>query len=214
MEHSQTPPITPSNAPIPPYKQHKKGSVAKEVISTVGILLLAPVAAIIFTAFVFQFYRVDGPSMEQTLQNNDRLIVYKLPKTLARITNKPYLPARDEIIIFNRNENSSDSNSQSRQIVKRVIGLPGDKVVVRDGKVTIYNSEHPDGYDPDAGTEHQASTIPTTGDVELTVPDGQVFVLGDNRSNSLDSRVFGTVKSEDIIGKLVMRVFPFKPIAN
>lgn len=182
--------------------------MVKEVLSTVGILLLAPIAAIIFTAFVFQFYRVDGPSMEQTLQNNDRLIVYKLPKTIANFTNRDYLPNRGDIIVFNMQE----QDGESRQLIKRVIALPGDRVVIKDNVVTVYDPEHPNGYDPDEGKQHQENTIPTAGNVDLKIPDDEVFVLGDNRSNSLDSRVFGTVPIEDIVGKLAMRVFPFKPI--
>lgn len=212
MEHS-TPPQSPMGPAVPPHKQHRKGPIIREVLATVGVLLLAPIAAIIFTAFVFQFYRVDGPSMEQTLQNNDRLIVYKLPQTFSRILHKDYIPGRDEIIVFNRNEDTTNGG-KSRQLIKRVIAIPGDRIVVKDNTVTLYNAEHPDGYDPDAGTQHQATTIPTTGDVDLTIPEGQVFVMGDNRANSLDSRVFGPVKSEDIVGHLVLRVFPFKPINN
>lgn len=189
--------------------------MVKEILSTVVVLLLAPIAAIIFTAFVFQFYRVDGPSMEQTLQNNDRLIVYKLPKSFANITNKEYLPSRDDIIVFNLQEPVDDSGTtESRQLIKRVIGIPGDRVVVKDNVVTLYNDEHPNGYDPDLGTEHQASTVPTSGDIDITVPEGEVYVMGDNRANSLDSRVFGPIKAQDIVGKLIARVFPFKPIDN
>jgi len=206
-----TPHSQPAMGPVtPPYKQRKRHLAVKEILSTVGVLLLAPIAAIIFTAFVFQFYRVDGPSMEQTLQNNDRLIVYKLPKSLANLTNGIYLPDRGDIIVFN----SSQDGADKRQLIKRVVGLPGDQVVVKDNKLTIYNSQHPDGYDPDEGTEHQPSTIPTAGNIDIVVPKNQVFVLGDNRPNSLDSRVFGPIRSEDIVGKLALRVFPFKPIDN
>jgi len=213
MEHSSSHQPQALGPAVPPHKQSKRGPAVKEIISTVGILLLAPIAAVIFTAFVFQFYRVDGPSMEETLQNNDRLIVYKLPKSLAKLTGKEYIPARDEIIVFNLKEDPS-GNGDARQLIKRVIGIPGDRIVVKDNTVTLYNDEHPDGYDPDAGTEHQATTIPTTGDIDLVIPDNQVFVMGDNRANSLDSRSFEPIPVDNIVGKLVMRVFPFKPINN
>lgn len=210
MEH-ETPHTTPvMGPPTPPYKQAHKRAGIKEVVSTVAVLLLAPIAAIIFTAFVFQFYRVDGPSMQDTLENNDRLIVYKLPKSLSEITHHTYLPARGDIIVFDK----AESDGKSRQLIKRVIALPGDRIVVKDNTVTLYDPDHPDGYDPDAGKEHQPNTIPTTGDVDLVIPEGQVFVMGDNRANSLDSRVFGPIEASDIVGRLVMRVFPFKPIDN
>jgi len=202
MEHST--PVT------PPYKKDGRSVFAKEILSTIGILLLAPLAAIILTAFVFQFYRVDGPSMEKTLHNNDRLIVFKLPKSWARLTNRTYLPARDDIVVFNRTE----EDGTERQLIKRVVGLPGDHIVVKNNKVIIYNLDHPDGYDPDGGKDHQPYTIPTAGNVDLTVPEGQVFVLGDNRKNSLDSRVFGTIHADDIVGRLGTRVFPFKPVGS
>lgn len=194
----------------PPYKQKKKGGVLKEVLSTAGVLLLAPIAAIIFTAFVFQFYRVDGPSMEQTLQNNDRLIVYKLPKSIANLTNNQYLPGRGDVVVFNL----SEGGDQPRQLIKRVIGLPGDRIVIKDDVVRVYNTEHPGGYDPDAGTDHQPYTVPTSGNVDLVVPENEVYVMGDNRVNSLDSRVFGPIKAEDVVGKLALRVFPFKPLGD
>lgn len=210
MEH-QTPHQPPVMGPaIPPYKKTKKPAAAREILSTIGILLLAPIAAIVFTAFVFQFYRVDGPSMEQTLQNNDRLIVYKLPKSFASLTGKEYLPGRGDIVVFSK----AEGEDTPRQLIKRVIALPGDRVVIKNNVVTLYDPEHPDGYNPDAGKQHQPGTIPTTGDIDITIPNGQVFVMGDNRPNSLDSRVFGPIKAEDITGQLVMRVFPFKSIAN
>ncbi len=188
----------------------RKTHALKEVASTALLLIFAPIAAIVFTAFVFQFYRVDGQSMEQTLQPNDRLIIYKLPKTISAITHNAFMPSRGEIIVFSLKEKGSLGQSESRQLIKRVIGLPGDRVVVRGGKVTIYNDAHPDGYNPDQNTSYETSTQPTNGETDITVERNQVFVMGDNRSNSLDSRIFGAIDADKIIGKLVLRVLPFK----
>ena len=210
MDHSQHTPPPHHETPAP--QRFGALSSVRDIMSTVGLLLLAPIAAIVFTAFVFQFYRVDGPSMQETLHNNDRLIVYKLPKTIAHLTKNLYIPKRGDIIVFTRHEDEGDGQPQDRQLIKRVIGLPGDRVIVKDNKVTVINTEHPDGYNPDAGTKHERSTIPTTGNLDITIPSGEVFVLGDNRPNSLDSRVFGPIQATDVVGKLVLRVLPFDPI--
>lgn len=176
----------------------------KSIISTVILFLATPLLAFTLIVFVIQSYEVDGPSMQETLQDKDLLVVNKLPRTGARILNKPYIPPRGEIIIFSRDE----YGGQSRQLVKRVIALPGERVTVRDGKVTVYNSQHPNGFNPDEDHEYSESIESTPGNVDLTVREGEVFVLGDNRNNSLDSRYFGSVKADEIVGKLGIRIFP------
>ena len=178
--------------------------------STLAVLLIAPLVALFLTAFVFQSYQVDGPSMQTTLFNNDRLLVWKLPKTWARITGHPFIPNRGDIVIFTDNDISSEAAGlpPGKQLIKRVIGLPGERVVVKDNTVTVYNSQHPNGFRPDK-TLPYGNVITNTGiDRDTTVPAGKVFVMGDNRDNSYDSRSFGAVDARDIVGKLVMRVWP------
>ena len=178
------------------------------ILSTLMILLIAPVIAILLTAFVFQSYQVDGPSMQNTLHNNDRLIVWKMPKTWSRITKHAYIPNRGDIIVFTEPKLSDFGQDPNKQLIKRVIGLPGDRVVVKDGIVTVYNAQHPDGLHPDTDLPYHREGTDTAGDLEVTVAKGQVFVLGDNRENSLDSRAFGVVDAKDIVGKLVVRLLP------
>ena len=176
------------------------------IISTVAILVAAPVLALLLTSFVFQSYEVDGPSMETTLQNRDRLIVWKMPRTIAGLTNGDYVPKRSDVIVFVKR---GVYDTGDKQLIKRVIGLPGDRVIVNNGYITIYNKESPNGFNPDINKDFSPNISPiTTGNIDLTVPEGQVFVCGDNRTNSLDSRTFGTVSTEDIVGKLVVRIFP------
>ena len=190
----------------PPHKDHE-GS--KNVISTIAILVIAPLIALCLTAFVFQSYEVDGPSMETTLQNHDRLIVLKLPRTLAKITGHPYIPNRTDIVIFSKSDLYSFEGEGKKQLIKRVIGLPGERVVIKDGFITIYNKEHPDGFQPDKTLPYGSVITNTTGNMDLTVGENEVFVCGDNRNNSLDSRAFGTVDVKDIVGKLSLRLIPF-----
>ncbi len=188
-----------------------KSEGARSVIATFALFLLAPIIAILLTMFVFQSYEVDGPSMETTLYNQDRLIVYKLPVTWSNITNTNYVPALGDIIVFTQSSSSSFANEE-KQLIKRVIGLPGDRVVVKDGEVTVYNQDNPDGFNPDQDAEYGNASRNTPGNVDITVQDDQVFVLGDNRNNSLDSRAFGAIEQEAIVGTLVMRLWPFNTI--
>lgn len=197
------PPPNPEESP-----EEEKREGIRSILSTIAILIIAPLIALLLTAFVFQSYEVDGPSMETTLQNQDRLIVYKLPKTLARLTGQQYTPRRGDIIIFNRTDSSEFGTNSTRQLIKRVIALPGERVVVKDGKVTVYNDEHPSGFHPDDAA--YGSVIQNTaGEIDLTVPEHQIFVCGDNRPQSLDSRAFGPVPTKDLVGKLVLRLYPF-----
>lgn len=189
-------------------KNFKKEGI-KGIISTVAILIIAPLIALSLTAFVFQSYEVDGPSMETTLQNQDRLIVYKLPKTMAKITGNPYIPKRGEIIIFTRNDSYEFGSNKPRQLIKRVIAMPGEEVELKDNVLTVYNKDNPQGFRPDDADYGKVITS-TPGRIERQlVPEGAIFVCGDNRPNSLDSRAFGPVSLNDVVGKLSLRVYPF-----
>ena len=192
-----------------PTTSKKKGEGWKSILSTIAIVIMAPVIALMLINFVFQSYEVDGPSMETTLHNKDRLIVWKLPKTIAKIRNQAYIPNRGDIIVFTKHDIYEGGSIGDKQLIKRVIGLPGDRVVVNNGIITIFNEQNPNGFNPDEGKDHGANDSITSGNVDITVPEGEVFVSGDNRPNSLDSRVFGTISSQDISGKLEFRVFPF-----
>lgn len=182
----------------------------KSVASTLLLIIAAPVIAIALTAFVFQSYEVDGPSMERTLQNGDRLIVLKTGKTWAKLRNTDFIPERGDIIVFEKNDSVSAANEAERQLIKRVIGLPGDRVIVQDGTITIYNTEFPEGFNPDRDQAFSDGiSVTTPGRVDITVPEGEIFVCGDNRTNSLDSRTFGTIASNDVVGTLSLRIYPF-----
>lgn len=189
-----------------PAKRHREGFGS--IVSTVAVLLIAPLVAVVLTAFVFQSYQVDGPSMQTTLYNNDRLIVWKVPKTWSKITGHQYVPNRGDVIIFVEDQISSFGEEPSKQLIKRVIALPGERIVVKDNEATVFNKEHPDGFQPDQTLPYGNVIEQTSGDIDMVVPKDKVFVMGDNRPNSLDSRAFGPVATKDIVGKLVVRVWP------
>lgn len=206
-EQNEPEPVTPPPI-IPTPDSPTPGKGWKDIVSTILILLSAPMIALILTAFVFQSYEVDGPSMESTLQNHDRLIVFKTERTWSRITDNPYIPHRGDIIIFNlRSELDFDSGSQ-KQLVKRVIALPGERVVVTNGAITVYNKERPNGFQPDKTMSYGKVIPETPGDIDLVVPKDKIFVCGDNRPNSLDSRSFGPIDVKDVVGRLGIRLFP------
>ena len=183
------------------------------MLSTISILLIAPLIAVLLTAFVFQSYQVDGPSMETTLHNNDRLIVWKVAKTWSRITGNPYIPNRGDVVVFTEPSLSQYGQEPGKQLIKRIIALPGERVVVRNNQVTVFNSDYPEGFNPDETLPYgQEIKHDTNIDGEWTVGKNDVFLMGDNRFNSLDSRIFGPVNSGNIVGKLAVRVLPVDQI--
>ncbi len=197
------PPQQPETPPEP------KQSGWHEFVATVGILVTALFVALFIIAFVFRSYQVDGPSMQNTLQSNDKLIIWKVPRSWARITRHDYIPNRGDIVVFSESGLSQfNDQSDTKQLIKRVIGLPGDRVVVNNGKYTIYNKAHPDGFDPDTTLPYGNNIPSTPGSIDVTLGAHQLFVSGDNRPDSLDSRNFGPINANQIIGKLVLRVFP------
>jgi signal peptidase I len=192
-------------------EEPKKKSTFRELFSTIGVLVAALVIALGLISFVFQSYEVDGPSMQTTLYNHDRLIVWKAARSWARITNHQYVPQRGDVVVFVESGLSSYGQTDRKQLIKRVFGLPGDRVVVRGGTITIYNHEHPGGFKPDTTLPYSKSiTIPyTSGNIDITLEDNELFVCGDNRGDSLDSRAFGPITTDAIVGKLVAKVYPF-----
>ncbi|HSW75363.1 MAG TPA: signal peptidase I [Candidatus Saccharimonadales bacterium] len=199
---------TASTKPKKPPREENWRSIA----TTLLILLIAPLVAILLTAFVFQSYQVDGPSMQTTLSNNDRLIVWKLPRSWARITGHDYVPKRGDIVIFNEsNLGSAGDGTGSKQLIKRVIGLPGERVTIQNGKYVVYNAQHPNGFGPDQQASYGkviGDTEPETNVTSWNIGSHSIFVSGDNRPDSLDSRYFDTVPLKDVVGKLSIRVLP------
>ena len=183
----------------------------KDSLGIIGFVVAVIIGAIVINSFFFRTFSVIGPSMEDTLHTNDRLIVSRLQTTGALITQNPYVPGRGTVIVF-KNPLYGKGHTEE-YVVKRVIGLPGETVKVEDGSVTVYNSEHPDGFKPDNDIVGPKS--PSTGSIETAVPENEIFVAGDNRHGnfSLDSRNgMGTVPLENIQGPVILRFFPFNQI--
>ena len=179
------------------------------------IIALAVAIAVVVRAFVAQAYWIPSASMEPQLQINDRVVVSRLAFHL-------HPPHRGDIVVFKAPAGieappAASSNPLARGLhavgvalgfaqdqtvlIKRVIGLPGDQVSGRAGHVYI------DGYRLVEPYLPRGTFTSTFGPV--TVPAGDVFVMGDNRTNSLDSRAFGVVADRTIIGRAIWKVWPF-----
>lgn len=209
----ERPPVHANTGQPNSHRPNSRRENLRSVASTIAILLIAPIVAVLLTAFVFQSYQVDGPSMKETLHPNDRLIIWKLPRTWAKITGNAYIPKRGDVVVFTERSLAQFNQDPGKQLIKRVIALPGERVTIQSGTVKVYNAEHPEGMQPDTQLPYGkniSTSTPIEG--EWTVGEGQVFVIGDNRTNSLDSRTFGPIKASDIVGKLSMRVLPLDQI--
>ena len=187
----------------------------KDLLSLAIFVVCVIIGTIIINTFVFRSYNVVGPSMETTMYTGDRLIVNRLPVTWSSILGKPYLPERGQVIVF-RNPHFS-RGIEDEYIVKRVIGLPGEHVTLQNGHYVIYNTEHPEGFNPDDDNNGEPGS-PTSGTADVVVPEDQIFVSGDHRQGtfSYDSRNgdqgMGTIPLYDVVGPVGMRIFPFDKI--
>lgn len=188
----------------------KTKSFAKDVAGIVIFLVLVFVGYLIINNFVFRSFNVEGPSMEKTMYTGDKLVVNKVPVTFSQIQGKEYLPERGQVIVFKNPDYSLMGRDE--YIVKRVIAFSGERVVVLNGIVTVYNATQPEGFNPDDLTVDKEGS-PTTGDVERTVEKGEIFVMGDHRTGnfSFDSRNgLGTIPLKDVVGPVSLRIFPFQ----
>lgn len=170
------------------------------------------IGTILINTYVFRSFNVEGPSMEATMYTGDRLIVNRLPVTWAQLQNKEYTPERGEIIVFKNPRFTAGDPDEF--IVKRVIGLPGERIILKDGSYTVYNDQNPKGFNPDDSNNGEPGS-PTSGEIDTVVPDGTLFVSGDHRQGnySFDSRNgLGFVPLYDVVGPVSLRIFPFTAI--
>lgn len=182
----------------------------KSIASYLGVIVLSVLFAFLIISYVFRTYSVDGPSMQPTLYTNDKLIVWKVPKTWSLITGHQWVPKRGSIVIFKESNLLACGQSGTKDLVKRVIGLPGNKIVIKNGVVTVYSKNHPNGFVPDNTLGYNKNhIIPSSYPSEqIQLSSNQLFVMGDNRTVSCDSRIFGPINTSQLIGQLVMRILP------
>lgn len=151
--------------------------IIKEILPYVLIII----AVILIRTFIITPVRVDGASMDQTLEDGQTLLLYKL-------ANVDY----GDIVVL-------DEEKEGEIIIKRIIGMPGDTVSIRDNTIYVNGEEVEEDYAYGETSDYE----------EITLDDDEYFILGDNRPISKDSRYFGPVKEDEIIGKVIFRLWPF-----
>ena len=157
-----------------------------KVITEVIPYIVIVVVVVLIRTFIITPVRVDGDSMKNTLKNGDILLLYKLSSI-----------DRFDIIVL-------DEEKDNEKIIKRVIGLPGETVAIKKGKIYINDKVIDDEYAYGETSDYN----------KVTLRDDEYFILGDNRLISKDSRYFGPIKDNEIKGKIVFRLFPFTKIGT
>ncbi len=178
------------------------------LVEIVGILVVALVVAFLLRTFVVATYSIPSGSMEPTLQIGDRIVVDKLSYHLHGVD-------RFDIVVFTTPPNEACAGPPVADLVKRVIGLPGEIISLHDGNVYINGQFLPEPFLPPAA-RHDTYPSESDGPYSLQqpyrIPAGTVFVMGDNRDNSCDSRYWDSVPESTIIGKVDLRVWPLERI--
>ena len=163
-------------------------------------ILIAIVLVILIRMFIFKPFIVEGPSMQPNFHTGERLIVSEWIYHLRH-------PQRGEIIVFHAKD--------GRDFIKRVIALPGETIAIKDGQIYVNGTILDEPYIQAAIDEYkQLNGLEYNTDyIEETVPANNVFVMGDNRVNSSDSRMIGTISYDKIIGRADIVFWPIKDIS-
>jgi signal peptidase I len=164
------------------------------------IVVIAVVVVIPFRMYVAQPFLVSGPSMDDTFANGEYLIVDEL-------TYETRTPHRGEVVIFKYPLDTK------KYFIKRVIGLPTETVEIKAGQITIYNEAHPKGLVLDEPYVKVGEDGTARSDARVTLGLNEYYVMGDNRTVSSDSRIWGPVKTDLITGRPFLRLLPLNRLS-
>jgi len=168
---------------------------ARNLIEWAGILGGALIVALVVTKFLIQAFFIPSASMAPTLAIDDRVLVNKLSYDLHEVH-------RGDLVVFERP--ASEADGTVKDLIKRVVAVEGDRVESRDGRLVVNGEINDEPY--------VAPGAETSGVDGQTIPPGHVFVMGDNRENSRDSRFFGPLPEELIIGRAFVKVWPLNDV--
>jgi signal peptidase I len=179
---------------LEPKTKKSPPAIKEFIIEFIKIIIIALAIVIPVRYFLIQPFYVKGASMEPNFHDYEYLIIDEVSFRLRQ-------PERGEIIVFHSPYNWHD------YFIKRIIGLPGERVVINNGEVYIYNEEFKYGTKLDESGYLQTG-IHTPGLIDQQIKEDEFFVMGDNRSASLDSRVFGAISRQQIVGRAWLRAWP------
>lgn len=184
---------------------------ARRVVVISAIVVTPFIVVTVLTNYVVTLFKVDGVSMERTLDDGNELLVNKLPVTLAQLSGRKYVPDRGSIVILRSVYGVYDPRadlSEEKFIVKRVLGLPGDQVSIQDGKVTV-RTPNGEVINPDDGAPWTNTMNESTDNesLDLTLKSDEIFVSGDNRPVSIDSRANGALSIDQVVGVVVTKLW-------
>jgi signal peptidase I len=163
------------------------------------VLFIALIAVAAIKYFLIQPFIVNGASMEPTFFDGDYLLVDELSYRFHE-------PARGDVVVFKAPQDTS------LYYIKRIVGLPDEKIEVENDTVRIFNTQHPQGVALDENYIPHGIRRDWAGHVTVVLGEGQYFVLGDNRLNSLDSRYWGPLEEGDIVGLVKIRLWPVSEV--
>lgn len=169
-------------------------SSTRNTLEWVAVLVIAVILAVLIKAFLIQAFKIPSESMEPTLMPGDRVVVNKLSYRAHDIH-------RGDVVVFRRPERAPSGPGTPAQLIKRVIGLPGDVVTTQDFQVYVNGQRLIEPYLPPDTPTYDI-------DNPITVPEGQILVLGDNRLHSGDGRYFGTIDVDTVIGRAFLKIWP------
>ena len=185
---------------------HKRHYLLGALVHFFSIIFVAFILVVLFTLVILQPYHVQGESMEPTLSHGDRLFIFRLSKIKAQVFGQDYVPQRGQIVVLH------DPVSDDKWI-KRVVGLPNERIVLRDNTITIYNNEFPNGFEPVFNLDPPLPDFPHNEPViDRFINAREIFVIGDNRhaNASSDSRgQAGNISLDNVDGSVIIRVIPF-----
>lgn len=167
------------------------------VLEVFEIAVIAVGAVFVIRTFLVQPFLVSGASMVPNFKDGDYLLIDELTYRVRQ-------PERGEVAVFHYPQD------ESTYFIKRIIGLPGDRVKIENGTIQVFTTEHPEGSTLTEG--YLQSDVFTSGAVDVTLGNKQYFVLGDNRPYSFDSRSWGTLNEKELVGLVRLRLWPPKSV--